>query len=554
MEADINRLLFLDNPQAHQAQDGEVCVHVPDGISSVEELVTVLKDGLGFPEEVQESWYALRDALCNWDMWTDIPQRMVILHTDLPLLHSDRLWWLNVQGYLHALLESIAMFEARKALESDPSKHKELVVIFPSQVYDELYAVLTRPPDWHVSLGFAGYDQPVAYEIDPSWSLIQEYISHLEGPMAEVCSLWREGVGSLVAQYLRHLNAYCLQYTEPAGSIIPFFASEQEQPASWPPTLSLAQVEQSFHQFFTQEKLSERLHWIREPEGHTTGWALRLAHFRGPEEALLDQIVPHDGPIRDVVAQGMREALQEEQAAFDLAYWQQLLKQPAAPLSLRLAAICIVGRSDLPNPADLLRPLLKSSVKQERWVSARFCGLWKDEEALPVLVSMLTDELPFERLEAEGSTLKEQYEKERQYKWWWYDTWRWYAPYLLRPWQIPEVNEQLRQALVIWVKEEPLLRYEDLVPEEEQDGAWQTNLIGISFAAQLCFELGYRGEIVALDELSLGKRYKHDLQLAMQNGVRTRQHSKTALEEYQYRLRKLEPLVLSFLGWESSRF
>lgn len=550
MANELTYLTFLEDPATYQARPGDLCIQVPAGISSAQDLVNVLQEQLGFPPITTTYWYTLREYLGFWqEERSDLPPRVVIIHHDLPLWQAHRLWWLDVQGYVYALADTIAHFRERQA-NGEPVQGPELVAIFPQAVYEELQAVLTRPPDWQMSLEFAGYsDYPITTEIDPSWSLIQEYVRHLEGPMAEVCSLSREGVGSIVAQYLRHLNAYCLQYTEPAGSIIPFFASEQEQPASWPPTLSLTQVEQSFHQFFTQEKLSETLHWIREPAEMFGDMALlKLAHFRGPEEALLEHSVPHEGPARAVVARGVREALQEKQAAFGLTYWQQLLKQPTAPLSLRLAAICIVGRSDLPNAADLLRPLLKSPVKQERWVSARFCGLWKDEEALPVLVSMLTDEQPFERPEA--STLEELYEKELQYEWGWYDIWRGYVPYLLRPWQTQEVGERMREALAIWVREEPSFKYEEpTYPEEVEDAEEldKLSLVSGGFAAQLCFELGYRGDTGVLEDLPIGKRYRFELQQAINKGTEVRRRCKTPLEEYQYRAR--ERKLPAFLGW-----
>src|SRR5207302_1344501 len=139
------------------------------------------------------------------------------------------------------------------------------------------------------------------------------------------------------------------------------------------------------------------------------------------------------------IGEGIQEAVHGEAHAFSLQYWQDVLAQPDVPLSRRLAALCVVGFSDLPEAPALLRPFLHSPVKQERWVSARFLGMWQDEESLPILLSMLTDELPMTAQESNN---------------YWYESWRWYAPRLLRKWQTPEVGTQLRNSLAVWSQAE----------------------------------------------------------------------------------------------------
>lgn len=550
MDHELTYFTFLEDPDAYQVQPGDLCVQVPAGISVPKDLLDVLKERLGF-QPFNNSLYNLREFLGFWqEDRGEPPQRVVILHHDLPLWQAYRLWWLDVGGYLAALIERIAQ-QREQQTSGESAYNPELVAIFPREVSEELNAVLTRPPDWHLSLGFARYNDELITEIDPSWSLIQEYVRHLDGLVAEECSLSREGAGVMQVQYLRQTGTYCLKYF---SGVVPQFASREEQPVSWPPTVSLAQVEQSLHHFFTREKPSEDLFWIdwaSVPAGMNVDLALKLAHFRGPEEALLDHSIPLENPVSAILVQGVGDALWEGLPAFDLAYWQQVLKQADAPLSRRLAAICLVGRSDLPNAAELLRPLFKGPVKQERWVSARFGGLWKEEEALPVLLDMLTDELPFGR--PEGDTPDEWYKRERQYEWGWYDQWRWHAPYLLRAWRTQAVGERLRESLAIWVQEEPSLKYEEpnWDAEEEDEEEWEKlRQVRSSFAAQLCFELGYRGDVGVLEDLPIGKRYRFELQQAIREGAKVKERCKTPLEEYQYRAG--ESKIPAFLGWKEA--
>ncbi len=62
----------------------------------------------------------------------------------------------------------------------------------------------------------------------------------------------------------------------------------------------------------------------------------------------------------------------------------------------RLLAICCIGESDLPQARTLLLPFLQSVHPQERWLSALYLGRKKEQLALPVLITMLTEYLPSE--------------------------------------------------------------------------------------------------------------------------------------------------------------
>jgi hypothetical protein len=144
--------------------------------------------------------------------------------------------------------------------------------------------------------------------------------------------------------------------------------------------------------------------------------------------------------IRDTIQEGMREAFIEHgEEVFTLDYWKEVLTQLDVDVDQRLAALCIIGISDLPEATELLRPFLKSSDKRVRWVSACLLGMRHDDEVVPILLSTLTDEMPFKREEGV------EYDST-------YDLWRPSTIRLLRLWFTPEIHDQLWDALTIWNK------------------------------------------------------------------------------------------------------
>ena len=62
----------------------------------------------------------------------------------------------------------------------------------------------------------------------------------------------------------------------------------------------------------------------------------------------------------------------------------------------RLLAICCIGESNLPQARTLLLPFLQSVDPKERWLSALYLGGRKEQLALPVLITMLTEYVPSE--------------------------------------------------------------------------------------------------------------------------------------------------------------
>jgi hypothetical protein len=508
MDYDITRLTFLADPMAYQAQTDEVCARVPAGISSAEELIGVLKESLGLPAYCDD-WNVLYDVLRDWSVWRTTPQRVVVIHTDIPCLRSSRLWWVHLQSYLHTLIDSIAFLQEKNAAETNPLKHRELVVIFPAQAFEEIQAVLTHPPAWFATLGFPEYN--LATELEPSWPTVLQYLKHLDGLIAEICTLSREDVGMMTVQYNKHADAYYLGYSAPNSRTEMVASLEEDLSVEEDPStfrgISFALLSQILETFFTSGQRLSTVHWpiLRR----NTEMIRRHWYDRNDEEALLDL----DGAMKyDTLVPGVQEAVSSGEAAFSLQYWQGVLAQTDAPLSRRLTAICIIGLSGLPEASALLRPFLHSPEKQERWVSARFCGMWGDEEALPILLSMLIDELPFSELKANH---------------YWYEGWRGYAPKLLRKWTTPEVGERLHNSLAVWVQAEP---------QFDQDiEIWK------SYEERACYELGYREDFAALTDLSLESEHKQELMVQMERGAKVKRLHMTAQEEYKYRVYRIEP-------------
>ncbi len=511
MEYDLTFLTFMDDPSTYQTHADEICVRVPVNSSSAEELINFLKGNLAVPAYCGNSWGALHDVLRYWGDWQTVPPgRVVLLHNGMPISQSERLGWLDLKIYLEILIDSIKVIQERNAADTTATNPKELLAIFPTQVYEELQAVLAHRPPWYATLGFTE-DQYLTTEFEPEWSTILHYLQHLDGLTAEACTLSRQDLGMMTVQYNKHVDAYYLGYRAPDsnGEMIASLAetpSVEEDPSMFQ-GLSFALTSQVVETFFTTGERSPKVHWTTL--SRNTEMLRRRWYERNDEEALLEL----DGSMKyETLLPGMQEAVFSGKPAFSLQYWQHVLIQPDAPLSQHLTALCIIGLSDLPEAPTLLRPFLHSQVKQERWVSARFCGMWGDEEALPILLSMLTDELPLVAQQANE---------------YWYEGWRGYAPRLLRKWQTEEVGEQLRNSLALWLQTEP---------QFDQDiDIWKM------YEEKVSYELGYREDFAALTNVHLRGEQRQELIAQMERGYKVKRLHMTSEEEYRYLRYRTEP-------------
>jgi hypothetical protein len=110
----------------------------------------------------------------------------------------------------------------------------------------------------------------------------------------------------------------------------------------------------------------------------------------------------------------------------------------------RLLAICVVGESDLPQARTLLLPFLQSAHPQERWLSAIYLGRKKENLALPVLITMLTEYLPTEETPTPEDMMR-------------FDEWRGSIVPTLLLWNDASVVPAFRRALATSVKAEQYL-------------------------------------------------------------------------------------------------
>ena len=490
MQHNITTLTFLPDPMTYQGKTDELCALIPPGIHSELELADVLIKELDVSKyckgDFGMDWNVLFDEFRFWDDWKVVPQRAVIIHQDIPLLQGAG--WYSLKIYLETLIESIIFQQEREPTEANPAPKRELVVIFPSQAYEELLAVLNHPPVWEVSIGFV--ERQFGISIEPSWSQILHHLQLLNGVTAEECWLYRENLDTMQVQYLKNKPGYYLHYSSP-GRETELVASS-DPASSFPPVLPFSLASQVLETFFQSGERSSLVQWLPVPDDtHSSQATFALSYFRSAEEEYIER---NKNTLYETIFEGIADVLDKGDQVFSIPYWKELLTQPDLPLSQRITALCVVGMSDLPDALDLLHPFLASSITQERWVSARFLGTVQDEHTLPVLLSMLTEEFP----------LKEGIPSNTS----WYEFWRPYAPRLLHHWQTPAVTARLQEALGVWVQADPFFDHEyDL---------W------LHFEKELCYELGYRGNLSALEGLTLEEEHRQELLKEMERGARDR--------------------------------
>lgn len=106
MDYDITRLTFQADPQAYRAQSNEICVRVPAGLTTEGTLLDFLSTSLPLPPNGVHDWNRLAEVLRYWGDWQSVPQRVVILHTDVPFGQTNRLGWLDLQTYVQFSLKA----------------------------------------------------------------------------------------------------------------------------------------------------------------------------------------------------------------------------------------------------------------------------------------------------------------------------------------------------------------------------------------------------------------------------------------------------------------
>ena len=490
MQHDITSLTFLPDPMTYQCNTDELCVRIPPGIHSEIELATVLIKELGVSEyckgDFGMDWNVLFDELRFWDDWKIVPRRVIIVHQDIPLLQGEG--WYSLKIYLETIIKSIIFQQERVPTEANPAPKRELVVIFPSQAYEELVAVLNHPPAWHLSIGFV--EHQFGTLIDPSWSQVLHQLQLLNGVTAEECWLYREDLDTMRVQYLKNKQGYYLHYSSP--ELENELVASVDPSSSFPSVLPFSLASPVLETFFSSGERSSLVHWFT-PTGRTSSSEAKLAlsYYRTAEEQLLEKNInmPYE-----TISEGVADVVDKGDQVFSIDHWKNLLAQPDVPLPQRLTALCVVGMSDLSDALSLLRPFLDSRITQERWISARFLGMVQDEHAYPVLLSMLTEEFPLNGGVSSNDS--------------WYELWRPYAPRLLHYWSRPEVTTHLREALIRWIEADPFFDHEL--------ETWR------EYEKELCYESGYRNDFSALTGLTIEEEHRQELLEAMERGARAR--------------------------------
>ncbi len=166
----------------------------------------------------------------------------------------------------------------------------------------------------------------------------------------------------------------------------------------------------------------------------------------------------------------------------------------------RLLAICVLGESNLPQARTLLLPFLQSVHPQERWLSAFYLGRKKEQLALPMLITMLTEYLPSEELPIPDNMM-------------WFDEWRISVVSTLLLWKDASLVPAFRRALLRSVKAEQFL----------PDHPVQRRIILLNwyiYQDSLSYALGRKGAFGALLGIPLSPRRQRIAMLKMVMGYK----------------------------------
>jgi hypothetical protein len=163
---------------------------------------------------------------------------------------------------------------------------------------------------------------------------------------------------------------------------------------------------------------------------------------------------------------------------FDLATYKQVLT--AGQGDDRCVALYLIAFSQPSQAHDLLLPFLNSSSVKERVSSALLLGELGEEQAVPILCTLLTEFLPTQNMKRPGG------DRETQY---WYELHRFLIVWVLHAWMQPNVTATLRSAFEQTIAAEPYALLNTELTQGVEDG--------------LAYELGYRGVFGMLSGMQL---------------------------------------------------
>src|SRR5262249_28943231 len=149
---------------------------------------------------------------------------------------------------------------------------------------------------------------------------------------------------------------------------------------------------QIVHEIYVDEQLPQAVEWGSLPrqEARQFEEQVLILHYTDEEELFVEW--PYE-MMQETILEGMQELFAQENRLLTVQDWRTLLRHREAEMTRaqRFAALCVLSRVDVSDIADRLLRGLESPDMQESWVSARLLGGAHDERALPVLISMLTE-------------------------------------------------------------------------------------------------------------------------------------------------------------------
>jgi RNAse (barnase) inhibitor barstar len=125
MEA-FNIFKYVKPEEAEIPTDSRA-ITIPNGITEVRQLLTVLSKQLNFPTYFGFNWSALSD--CLRDLHWINEHNVVIIHGDLPALNGP-----DLENYLDVLNECVRDWQ--------PGQDHQLIVIFPETCREKIGRIM----------------------------------------------------------------------------------------------------------------------------------------------------------------------------------------------------------------------------------------------------------------------------------------------------------------------------------------------------------------------------------------------------------------------------
>lgn len=480
-------LSFYSDMMEIQRDFNDLVALIPPGITKEEDLFQSLNEQLHFPIHFGRNWDALDEILSFWIKQPEI-KRAVIIHQDLPFFGQIEHGWYWLKIYLEILIKNIDWIQNHS--------EKKLMVVFPLETASVVSDVLLHPPVWELEFGFR--EQSISMLIDPSWPQIARVLEGLDGFTSETCTLARKGAGQVNIYYLRRKAAYWIEYVNQSLHLMVVV----DDNATSPEFCTLLQTQSILKDFFLDGQCPVSWHWL-PLDGNEMRDCLEYFSYPDDETAFLEG---NNKIIRETIIQGILDTPLDAGNTSSVGYWKAILLDQAKSVPQHITALCVIGSSNVPEKTALLRPFLESAEKKERWVSSILLGKYEDVWVAPLLLAMLADELPL--------LGKESWSEQDH----WYENWCLYVPKLLRRWQTEEVLISLRQALAQCIQIASFF--------DPDSGFWR------EYEFILCYELGYRGDLVMLIRFALDDNRLRTMMIDAARGFLSASKKFTFYEEY----------------------